>query len=1317
MLRCPCLNVKEEFQKIVDLKNTGVVVYRCISHLKYVRKKGVLQSSKVNNPTDVYILHNTNDKEILPADIVTAFDEKKISCPRCIHLFKTAKSMLKIMPKIGAKNIMGICNHCRKKLTSCYKCDQAVKQFVITRDKYKDSNKKSSQSYLSKVNSLLNKEGKQVREKKHTSSDIHILNLHHNSSTTSSKPKIAVVFESKTMRTKFLWASLGSKHSLYSISTTMIKKRKAATKSELFYSRSLQNVRYDSSWSRSNDGTNWDNYRSPKQYKHFKYGKLDVRNDFKSDEHIMVVQDAQFKQSIISDRNAKSTKSNLKGNELRKSMPVIKMRGFDDSSVLQLSVKYNSEDGSLNTISSNMDITLTNNFKYYFPKKFDDRHKEIHKFASSSELIRNTRNMLRDRAEKDRTKHEAGGMKQEGKEKKNIKGEEKKLKERERLKPEQEFTHAEDREEIFSAKQKQEKTIPADDEPSLTKLEKRIIQGGYKKSTDFKTEESKTKKDTTGNELTYESVKRDTAFASEDKKIFRKQKTEDVINKFEQKGYEEFDKQLKKTVKDKSKLVKYVTIQKYKDVNGMVNKEKETSDKTDKKNHSKISKYSKEDKGVVENQKAIKERKGKGHMSDTIISEIGVDDIYKYNKLICETTKQQKHSNDLGNLSSKGDSLIKKKRHRNNLKIDTNSGIAALDKDTNLHAFDSKAVSKEEQGPEKGFKATANDFKKLLAEQIKQKKAEQNRRKNEAEIETKANQSVDKRNTETKKSPRSNILKDLYNEHVPEQLKQMEAKEKRKNETVNNKIVSAPPSPTTKSKQVKPTQTDLSIAQIKMKKPSGDDLILKLVKLQQSSPPKSSLHKQLDEEKISKLIAQHISHKNDFEANCIICNQSDADLELESLLNEKVPSDQMKNFIIIGEKIYKYRVPVKQVIKEEQIIFFSVDENIEKIEPPAAVTAKATKATEQEPPKGIIRYALSDRSFIDKGWTLLPTEKVVRKMNVYRMRPAHPEFDWFEHNKSKRLMQYDTGEKLAEFNDNGRGRWFYKNGRVALDYYDAEETNAQQRFVIYSSGEPDERGRSRPFTILATFDYLGNGVVFDHAGKIRLKYNQTEGVVLDRAIGPASHWKWHTLNDPPVLQQVMIDTQMPYKDPTIQKLGKNDVNKPRPDNEDMLAIEFDNFIKEKSKKLTQTFKPFQIKMKALKINEQFSLKVLDQATIYLIFRDGTANLKLNLGMILDHKEIVDTDTAEVGEVSNSLERLPARTDSIAGLQSSVAHAQYIERLRLDRERRLRPSAPSVSVDQLMAAASRPMRLPLRTVPSDTSAGYSYKCRRTSNNLY
>ncbi|XP_013177459.1 PREDICTED: uncharacterized protein LOC106124960 isoform X2 [Papilio xuthus] len=432
---------------------------------------------------------------------------------------------------------------------------------------------------------------------------------------------------------------------------------------------------------------------------------------------------------------------------------------------------------------------------------------------------------------------------------------------------------------------------------------------------------------------------------------------------------------------------------------------------------------------------------------------------------------------------------------------------------------------------------------------------------------------------------------------------------------------------------------------------------------------------------------------------------SDLDTDIEELLR-KSKLNQV-NEIIIGQKILKQKLRDKRDKRKEirpllfESTFYAVDTEVKKevMDKKTSMSLytegrKKRKISDQEAAKGTVRYALSNRSFIDKGWTMLPTEKIVRKLNVYRMRPSHPEFDWFENNKSKQVMYYDTGEILAEFHEDGRGRWYYRNGRLALDYYNAEEMNAGQRYVVYSNGEPDEKGCPRPITVLATFDYLGNGIVFDHTGKTRLKYNQTEGVVLDKSIGPVSHWKWHELNDPPILQKVMLDTQMAVKDPEILKLGGRDTQTLRPDNEEMLAIEFDNFIKEKSKKLTQKFKPFQIKMKALKVNENFSLRVLDQASVYLTFRDGPTNMKLNLGMILDHKEIVDTETAEVGEVSCNVERFPARTDSLAMLQRSIAHAQHVERLRLERERRYKISEIKNSIDRLTAAASRPLQPPL-----------------------
>lgn len=56
------------------------------------------------------------------------------------------------------------------------------------------------------------------------------------------------------------------------------------------------------------------------------------------------------------------------------------------------------------------------------------------------------------------------------------------------------------------------------------------------------------------------------------------------------------------------------------------------------------------------------------------------------------------------------------------------------------------------------------------------------------------------------------------------------------------------------------------------------------------------------------------------------------------------------------------------------------------------------------------------------------------------MLPANPKMDWFERHKTQKLVKYDTGEKLAEIDEDGSGKLFYKTGRVALDYYCAKGT-------------------------------------------------------------------------------------------------------------------------------------------------------------------------------------------------------------------------------------------------------------------------------------
>ncbi|KAL0851789.1 hypothetical protein ABMA28_000098 [Loxostege sticticalis] len=317
--------------------------------------------------------------------------------------------------------------------------------------------------------------------------------------------------------------------------------------------------------------------------------------------------------------------------------------------------------------------------------------------------------------------------------------------------------------------------------------------------------------------------------------------------------------------------------------------------------------------------------------------------------------------------------------------------------------------------------------------------------------------------------------------------------------------------------------------------------------------------------------------------------------------------------------------------------------------------------------KGVIKYMLSNREFIEKGWTLLPTTTIMRRMNIYKMEPANPKFDWFDRHKTQKIY-YDTGEKFAEIEETGSGKWYYKNGALALDYYCAQDSNDGQRFVVYSSGENTDAGRRLPVTVLASFDYLGNGVVYDHYGNERLKYNQSEGIVFDEKIGPPGRWKWHSLNEPPVLQPVFMDNHV-RSTGCLQELLRGrkhedtgSKHKKEP-NLDMLAIELEHFVKEKAEKLLLEFKPFQIKMKVLKVNDQFSLKVLDQASIYLIFRDGHTSIKLNLGMLLISNKIVDTDTADVNQVATPYDRHPPKSESIADIQITLEKARKLGKAR------------------------------------------------------
>ncbi|CAH4038595.1 unnamed protein product [Pieris brassicae] len=293
-------------------------------------------------------------------------------------------------------------------------------------------------------------------------------------------------------------------------------------------------------------------------------------------------------------------------------------------------------------------------------------------------------------------------------------------------------------------------------------------------------------------------------------------------------------------------------------------------------------------------------------------------------------------------------------------------------------------------------------------------------------------------------------------------------------------------------------------------------------------------------------------------------------------------------------------------------------------------------------------------------------------MNIYKMEPTNPHFNWFKTHANKRAMFYDTREMLAEINENGcGGKWFYKNGSVALHFCYSQGRYDKYRYIIYDLNEDDYvdvRNTKRPVTILACFDYLGNGIVFDQSGKARIKYNQSEGIIIDSKIGAPSKWKWHSLNDPPVLQNVYMDNKV-ADDTLLQNLIiPDDIkvfnidNISREVDDNMLAIEFENFVRGKARKIMQKMTSYKIRMKAVKINDYFSLRIIDQENIYILFRNGHICFKLNIGMHLKSNEIIDTITVDLAEVSTPYDVVP-ETKSLSDIHEVLRSMQNFSKSR------------------------------------------------------
>lgn len=153
----------------------------------------------------------------------------------------------------------------------------------------------------------------------------------------------------------------------------------------------------------------------------------------------------------------------------------------------------------------------------------------------------------------------------------------------------------------------------------------------------------------------------------------------------------------------------------------------------------------------------------------------------------------------------------------------------------------------------------------------------------------------------------------------------------------------------------------------------------------------------------------------------------------------------------------------------------------------------------------------------------------------------------------------------------------------------------------------------------------------------RLKYNQSEGALVDPVIGFPSRWKWHGLNDPPVLKMIRVNSHLKPKDPVIQKIHSESnlrASKSSPPSspsaeEMMQELEAENLVKNKVK---SSFKQCVMMAKVAKLNDCFSIRISSKTKILLTYRYKSTVLKLNLGMALNSKKIVGFNYAEANDV-------------------------------------------------------------------------------------
>ncbi|XP_012274924.1 uncharacterized protein LOC105696779 [Orussus abietinus] len=189
-------------------------------------------------------------------------------------------------------------------------------------------------------------------------------------------------------------------------------------------------------------------------------------------------------------------------------------------------------------------------------------------------------------------------------------------------------------------------------------------------------------------------------------------------------------------------------------------------------------------------------------------------------------------------------------------------------------------------------------------------------------------------------------------------------------------------------------------------------------------------------------------------------------------------------------------------------------------------------------------------------------------------------------------------------------------------------------YTVFTPGGKDAVGVVRSPQIVAVFDTLGNGVVFNEDNEIRLSYNQNGGVCTDNPRGSRPIiWSWSTICRNLVVESVYAEPPTVHLEndllATISTKSSKGQKTPASMKSDAKAGK-DKEVEEITDEASREDSDVEGNLRAdllapiaricLRINHFLSLRILDRRNINLQFFAGNRSIRIELGTELNYQK-------------------------------------------------------------------------------------------------